>query len=380
MRSSSSWTTLLEGVALGAVDGSSTMVPTTWECADGVSMYRNEASIPDRRFIGTPSIRVKFYVGATAPAFEPMPAVRRHWRMLVAVEAVREPHERDARSPGRPTRSDRRRRRGRTPAARRCDRSRASPAWPSSPATTIDRARLAGTPVCGSGKRVADVPGGVGEHRRIPQPARVVQQRLVEAGEVGRRRDGAAPGHAGLDGLGPRELHERLVGDLAEVEAGDAEHGLPLRRRRRLADEHRAGELGLLGSGDAEPEGVETERIEHPATDGGAEVLAVDALEQLGQHPVRRGRVVLEPRPGLPVEAPLREGLEARVAVGPATRCHGCVREAGRVQQHLLDGDDVLAVRARTRGRVRRRGRTSRSEPSARSCQMADATTALVHE
>ena len=53
--------------------------------------------------------------------------------------------------------------------------------------------------------------------------------------------------------------------------------------------------------------------------------------------------MVLESRSRLPVAPPLPELREAGFAVVPEQRVEGRVRKPGRVQHHLLDGDDVLA-------------------------------------
>ena len=74
-----------------------------------------------------------------------------------------------------------------------------------------------------------------------------------------------------------------------------------------------------------------------------AEVAAGYAFDELGEHPVRGGRVVLERSARLPVAMPLREAREARVAVVPLEWLERRVREAGRVEHHLLHGDHVLA-------------------------------------
>ena len=65
-----------------------------------------------------------------------------------------------------------------------------------------------------------------------------------------------------------------------------------------------------------------------------------------GEDPVRGRRVVLERGTRLPVATPLPEPGQPRVAVIPLERLNGRVREAGRVEHHLLHRDDVLAFGA----------------------------------
>ena len=172
---------------------------------------------------------------------------------------------------------------------------------------------------------------------------------------------------------------ERLVGDLPQVEAGHAEGLLPLLRRRGLADGAGQGDVGLLVLGHAEPEGREPERLDDAAVHGGSEVDAVDALEELGEDPVGGRGVVLERCAGLPVEAPARERLEAGVAGAPVGEGEGRVGEARGVEQDLLDGDRLLAVGGEL-GDAVADALVEPQRPSARTCQMAEATTALVQE
>ena len=60
----------------------------------------------------------------------------------------------------------------------------------------------------------------------------------------------------------------------------------------------------LAEAANDDAERVETERVQDAATHGDSEVDAVGSLEELGEDPVRRGRVVLEPRARFPVEPP----------------------------------------------------------------------------
>ena len=74
-------------------------------------------------------------------------------------------------------------------------------------------------------------------------------------------------------------------------------------------------------------------------------VDARDPLDHLREHPVRGRRVVLELRARLEGEPPLREPSPPPVARVPVGRTERHAREAARVREQLLDGDDVLPVR-----------------------------------
>ena len=58
----------------------------------------------------------------------------------------------------------------------------------------------------------------------------------------------------------------------------------------------------------------------------------------------------LEPAPRLAVEAPAPEGLEPGVPVEHLGVAERRERKPRRVCEHLLDGDDVLAVRPELAG------------------------------
>src|SRR5438445_6960587 len=80
-------------------------------------------------------------------------------------------------------------------------------------------------------------------------------------------------------------------------------------------------------------------------TDELAKIDARAAVDDFGEHPVRRGWVVLIASPGFPVQPPAPEGFEKRLAVAPEFRAQGSVRKAARVQQDLLYAHDFLSVR-----------------------------------
>ena len=68
------------------------------------------------------------------------------------------------------------------------------------------------------------------------------------------------------------------------------------------------------------------------------------AFHELGDHPRGAGEVELQPAARLPVEAPLRHRLEARLAVEHLRIAQRREREAGAVREHLLDRHDLLPV------------------------------------
>ena len=121
------------------------------------------------------------------------------------------------------------------------------------------------------GERASDVRLRVGEDARIPQPARVVQQRLVVAGHRRRRHDRAAAGHAG-----------RAHGGLVEPERIDVRRVVrPCRASRRVRCRP-VPPAGYRGAG-------ERERRGDAIVDDVAEVgVTAQAFDQLREHPMRR--------------------------------------------------------------------------------------------
>src|SRR5207344_772932 len=74
------------------------------------------------------------------------------------------------------------------------------------------------------GQVVADPTGHVGEQLRIPDPVRVVLQRLVEEREVRGAHHAATARHSERPYLGCVELQQRLRCYLGDRELADAEH------------------------------------------------------------------------------------------------------------------------------------------------------------
>jgi hypothetical protein len=194
----------------------------------------------------------------------------------------------------------------------------------------------------GVGEVVADVAGRVGQHLRLPHATRVVQDGLVEERQVLGPHHGPAAGHADATNRRVVEGEQGLRCDLGDRELADAEDGLDLLGRGRLAD---GDDLGVRVRARLQTEGArDAGRTGHPGLHDVTEVLARDAFDQLGQHPVGRRGVVLEPRARLPVEVPAGERRTPTLARVAGRDEHRGVGEAGGVQHHLLQGDDVLAI------------------------------------
>ena len=89
----------------------------------------------------------------------------------------------------------------------------------------------------------------------------------------------------------------------------------------------------------------EPQGLEHAGAQGLGVVLTGDRVDELRQHPVGRGRVVLVPRPDVPVQAPfgerLRGGPRECPSAGGAERRMG---EPRRVLEDVVEGDGLLAV------------------------------------
>ena len=144
------------------------------------------------------------------------------------------------------------------------------------------------------GEVVARHARDVGEHRRIPQALRVVQQRLVEERHVGRGGDAAAAGHAGAAAVVGVELQQAS------------------RRRSRTGSSRMPSVRSSSSGSGGSPEltisctspascgstpsarALQAERREDAIAYHLAEIAAGRALDELGEHPVPRRRVVLE--------------------------------------------------------------------------------------
>ena len=127
-----------------------------------------------------------------------------------------------------------------------------------------------------------------------------------------------------------------------------AEGGFELLRGGDLADRHQLVAAGGTGGGGvgrvAEAEGGHAERRDDAVVDERAVVAPAGALDQLGQHPVGRGGVVLVAGAGLPDRAPPGEAGAAPLAGEALERRQRRLREPAGVGDHLLDGDGLHAV------------------------------------
>ena len=235
----------------------------------------------------------------------------------VGVEAVGEVARTRCRCRGRRRRSDRRRRRGRTLGARWCGRSRGSARWPPSPA--IDEAERA----MATARRTSGRGGRRGSRWCRRRATRRPTAHPGCAAAPGSRGPGLAasatpppPGHAEGPHVGSVEASSarRCVTSPTSwsmVRPGcrsiDSSSSWVGGSPRRLEVERcRPGwSAGTPSCSRSRPE-----RVEHAGAQEVAVVHAAGRLDQLGQHPVGRGRVVLEAGARLPVEAPRREALE----------------------------------------------------------------------
>ncbi len=75
-------------------------------------------------------------------------------------------------------------------------------------------------------------------------------------------------------------------------------------------------------------------------------------LDDLRDHPHRRGRVILVTAAGWPVQLPLREALHPERVIVPVQRLEGRRREPGGMHEQLLHRDVVLMVRRKLRNDV----------------------------
>ena len=177
------------------------------------------------------------------------------------------------------------------------------------------------------GERVAHGRGHVGEHLGLPHRDRIVQQRLVVEREIRGGRHAAAAGHADRAHCGLVERQQRLRWSPRSPATPECRAPPRARRASRASRWHEIVDVALLRDRHADLEARQTERLDDARAHEVAEVRTRAPLDQLGEHPVRRGRVVLVARAGLPVAAPAREALEAPVAVVPLERLE---RRAGK--------------------------------------------------
>src|SRR5205807_1583183 len=127
------------------------------------------------------------------------------------------------------------------------------------------------------------------------EAAGVVQQRLVEQREVRGAHDGTTTGYA-----------DRAIARVSEPFDVDGGRVADLRERRHVS---------LLIFGDTQ-QAREAERRSDALLDEVAKVDAAQPLDEVRQHPLRRGGVVLEAGARLPLEFPSCELLPAARRVG----------------------------------------------------------------
>ena len=197
------------------------------------------------------------------------------------------------------------------------------------------------------GERVAHV------RRRDGEPLRDPTDRPDCAAALGRRARARTRSRRHRRPARPPRSHravERLecfVGHFADIDAGHAEDRLQLLRRRRLARCARRARCRPAGPRVRRapsffiPSGSSTRRRSDSVCSQPSARASSSASTQCA---VVAWYSWL--RAGFPVEPPLRERSEAAVARVPLRWTERRAREARRVQQHLFDGDDVLAVRA----------------------------------
>jgi hypothetical protein len=171
-----------------------------------------------------------------------------------------------------------------------------------------------------------------------------VEHGLVEGRQVVGPHHAAPAGHPHAPDGGVVEAEQGLGRHFGDGQLPHAEGGLELVGGGGLTGGDQLGE-GIAAGFEAE-HSWEAGRVGHAGLYDVAEVLTGDPLQELDQHPVSRGRVVLEARAGLPVQPPAFErGTASRTRVTRRDD-HRRAREARRVEHHLLDGDDVLPVGA----------------------------------
>ena len=114
----------------------------------------------------------------------------------------------------------------------------------------------------------------------------------------------------------------------------------------------------------AELEPGQAERLDHTRADEVAEVGSRHPLDQLGQHPVRRGRVVLEARARAPsCSCHFAKRASRRSRSSQSSGENGARGKPDVCSMHLLDRDRRPCRWSRTRARARQPGATRRSRP-----------------
>ena len=196
----------------------------------------------------------------------------------------------------------------------------------------------------GAVERIGEVVTDVGRRVEVyvgsPHLRGVVQYRLVEQGQVGGAHHPATARHADHLYRGVIEAGERGGRHLGRGERSDAERGFQLIGAGRSADDmERRRHMWHPAQ-----HPFEAGRRRHSFFQNIAIVATGHRLDDLGEHPVRGRRVVLELRTRLPVEPPRAECLPPTARRVAALRSKWCRRKPRGMQHHLLDGDLVLAV------------------------------------
>ena len=154
-----------------------------------------------------------------------------------------------------------------------------------------------------------------------------IEQTLIKHRDIGGGRERAAAGAARASLGGQIEVQDRLREDLAAID-----------RQRLFGVDDRGGSLVLV-VGQPDKQVVHTHRVEQVRAQPVAEVLAGFLADDLGQHPMGGGCVVLPLGVWGPVQSPTHHPPQPGLAVFPETGMHGRVRESAGVQHHLANRD-----------------------------------------
>ncbi len=200
-------------------------------------------------------------------------------------------------------------------------------------------------PVGDADRGIADGADGIGQPVVGKGSTLVVQEVLVDEGDVRRRRHTTAAGDGSGLGTGIVQRQQGFGGDAGQGhQVGTAERCCEVGSVGGvLADRsHRDGAAGAKGRG--AQDGLGPCRAHHQVVDGVDVGAAADRLDQFGDHPVGADRVVLGTGAGGPVERPLGELGPATGAGAPTVWADGGLGEPALHGQQLQHGDVGLAV------------------------------------